>query len=100
MNKKSALKQKCLFALIKRCNTNILRIIKKFAADYLCDDVDYEKITIQQALEYCERNIANPEYEKITDFALAIFWYKARSVYFNRIFEINENEQHKEQEVA
>lgn len=95
MDEKTSIKQKQLVALIDKCNTNLVNALLAFDVD--CDyNVFNGKLDVEKALTYMECGEETDD----ENFMLAKFWYKARCVYFNRVFEINENELHKEKEVA
>ena len=44
-----------LTAKVERCNENIVRFAKEFAADYLCDDIDSDSVDLQKAVEIAEK---------------------------------------------
>lgn len=76
-----------LTAKVKRCNENIVRFAKKYAADYLCDFMDSDSIDLQKAVEIAEKtNLGdNPSKSELAEFGILLFWFNLRGFYSNKL---------------
>lgn len=81
-----------LTAKVKRCNENIVKFAKEYAADYLCDFMDSDSIDLQKAVEIAEStNVGNgASKSELAEFGILLFWFNLRSFYSNKLLVVFE----------
>ena len=80
-----------LTAKVERCNENIVRFAKEFAADYLCDDIDSDSVDLQKAVEIAEKTkLWKPSKSELAEFGILLFWFNLRSFYSKKLLVLYE----------